>query len=39
MSLENPGLFYGLCAAGLVLFGIMYTLFRKALRFYRSTGS
>ena len=25
--------------AGLVLFGIMYMLFRKALRFYRSTGS
>ncbi len=25
--------------SGLVLFGIMYLLFRKALRFYRSTGS
>ena len=25
--------------SGLVLFGIMYLLFRKAMRFYRSTGS
>ena len=25
--------------AGLVLFGVMYLLFRKAMRFYRSTGS
>ena len=25
--------------AGLVLFGVMYVLFRKALKFYRSTGS
>jgi ABC-2 type transport system permease protein len=25
--------------SGLALFGIMYLLFRKAMRFYRSTGS
>ena len=25
--------------AGLALFGVMYVLFRKALKFYRSTGS
>ena len=25
--------------SGLLLFGIMYALFRKAMRFYRSTGS
>ena len=25
--------------AGLLMFGIMYLLFRKAMKFYRSTGS
>ena len=29
MSLENPGLFYGLCDAGLLLFGVLYTLTLK----------
>ena len=29
----------GLVLAGLALFGVMYTLFRMAMRHYRSTGS